>query len=71
MWGVTEHLLADAIDILQWANYQRSDPKKAQRPNPYPRPGVITETSRRRTRLTPAQMHARLRAQQQRQARRR
>lgn len=37
-WGVTEHLLASAVDALRGANWQRSG-GKGKRPEPIPRPG--------------------------------
>lgn len=37
-WGVTEHLLATVVDLLQGANWQRSG-SKSNRPKPIPRPG--------------------------------
>lgn len=54
-WSTSDHLLATVVDLLAWANYQRSDPKKSQKPKPLPRPGEgkprkklsTTETRRR------------------------
>lgn len=41
-WGVTEHLLAAAVDALHAANWQRSGRKGARRPKPVRRPGDTT-----------------------------
>ena len=38
-WGLNEHLLAFAIDVLRQGNYQRGGGKGAK-PKPLPRPGV-------------------------------
>ena len=38
-WGVTEHLLAAAVDALNGANWQRSGAKGKQ-PKPVKRPGA-------------------------------
>lgn len=40
-WGLTEHLLAAAVDCLRAANWQRSG--KGRQPKPIPRPGVQSE----------------------------
>ena len=40
LWGVTEHLLAAAVDALNAANWQRGG--KGQRPKPIRRPGDNT-----------------------------
>lgn len=53
-WGVTEHLLATAIDVLNAANWQRSGDKKLARPKPLPRP------TDKRNRLTPDEIRDRL-----------
>lgn len=37
-WGHVEYLLADVVDVLLAANWQRGG-GKSQRPKPYPRPG--------------------------------
>jgi hypothetical protein len=39
-WGITEHLLAAAVDALNAANWQRAGDKKLPRPKPIPRPGT-------------------------------
>ncbi|WP_425591812.1 DUF5361 domain-containing protein [Actinomyces procaprae] len=49
MWGLTEHLLAAAVDALNIANWQRANAGKkapSPRPKPIPRPGVKTEEKR-------------------------
>lgn len=40
IWGLTEQLLAAAVDELRGANWQRGPAKKKDRPKPIPRPGV-------------------------------
>lgn len=45
-WGVTEHLLATAVDALIGANWQRGG-GKGQRPKPLPRPDPRAEKRRR------------------------
>lgn len=39
-WGLTEQLLAAAVDALHVANWQRSGGKKKDRPKQIPRPGL-------------------------------
>jgi hypothetical protein len=39
-WGLTEQLLAAAVDALNGANWQRGSGKLKDKPNPIPRPGV-------------------------------
>lgn len=42
LWGLSEHLLAEAIDVLALANWQRSNAGKrtpGPKPKPIPRPG--------------------------------
>lgn len=58
LWGPTEHLLATIVDVLQWANYQRSDPKKSTQPEPIARPGAAVASNR--THLSPVQLRDRL-----------
>ncbi|MFD0374668.1 hypothetical protein [Streptomyces sp. NPDC127112] len=47
-WDLTNYLLADLIDLLQWSNYitmsvhSGKNAKKLKRPKAYPRPGVKT-----------------------------
>lgn len=45
-WGVTEHLLASAVDALVGANWQRGG-GKGQRPKPIQRPDPRREKRRR------------------------
>ncbi|MEV1331121.1 hypothetical protein AB0J20_16265 [Micromonospora costi] len=45
-WGVTEHLLATAVDALLGANWQRGG-GKGQRPKPVKRPDARAEKRRR------------------------
>lgn len=66
-WGFTEHLLANAVDALRDANWQRGGDKKIPRPPRIPRPGQQTG----RSRLTPNEKAVRLRALHRRAARRR
>ena len=53
-WVTTDALLANVIDLLQGANYQRSGDKNAKRPTPFPRPWErktrrpLTDEQRRR-----------------------
>jgi len=39
-WGATEHLLANVIDLLAIANWQRGGKKAGPRPKPIQRPGA-------------------------------
>lgn len=39
-WGMTEQLLAAAVDALNAANWQRGEGKQRDYPKPIPRPGV-------------------------------
>jgi hypothetical protein len=39
-WGLTEQLLAAAVDALNGANWQRGGGKLRDKPKPIPRPGV-------------------------------
>lgn len=69
-WGDVEHLLAGIFDVLNVHNWQYAAAhapkgKKPKRPKPLPRPGTKSAPSRR-TRLTPAQIRARLEAQRRR-----
>jgi hypothetical protein len=43
VWGLTEQLLAAAVDALNGANWQRGNGKKADKPKQIPRPGVEQE----------------------------
>ena len=40
LWKQSDHLLASVYDVLSAANWQRSGDPGADRPAPYPRPGV-------------------------------
>ncbi|MFH5879756.1 hypothetical protein [Arthrobacter sp. NA-172] len=40
MWGLSEHLLAAAVDVLAAGNWQRAGDERAKRPELLPRPGV-------------------------------
>lgn len=44
MWGLTEHLLASAVDALAVGNWQRQGKKGTRRPKPIPRPGSSHQT---------------------------
>lgn len=63
-WGDSEHLLADIRDLLNGGNWQRGHKKGSRPPEPLPRPGTRRRT--RRTTLSPAEVRARLLAQQRR-----
>ena len=39
-WGLKEHLLATAVDVLNMANWQRQQDKHAPKPKPINRPGL-------------------------------
>jgi hypothetical protein len=43
VWGLTEQLLAAAVDALNGANWQRGGGKQRDKPKPIPRPGVGNE----------------------------
>lgn len=45
-WGITEHLLASAVDALHGANWQRGG-GKGSRPKPINRPDPRAEKRRR------------------------
>ena len=46
-WTVTDHLLADAVDALNGANFQRGG-GKGEKPKPVPRPAELRELKERR-----------------------
>ena len=46
-WTVSDFLLADAVDTLKAANYQRGG-NKGQKPDPVPRPKELREQKRKR-----------------------
>jgi hypothetical protein len=46
LWGLTDHLVAAAVDELAVANWQRQGKKGAPRPKPLPRPGKQSKTQR-------------------------
>jgi hypothetical protein len=56
------------FDSLQIANWQRGydEKKKPSPPDPLPRPGVEDQRAKTRLQISPAEMAARLRAQQRR-----
>lgn len=45
-WGLSELLIAEAVDALAVANWQRGAGKRADYPKPIPRPGVRDDTER-------------------------
>lgn len=47
MWGHEHHLLADIVDVLQAANWQRIGKRSAPRPKPVSRPGVTPQGTKR------------------------
>lgn len=42
-WGLSEQLIAAAVDTLRIANWQRGEAKRSQFPKPISRPGVEPE----------------------------
>jgi hypothetical protein len=44
-WGLTEQLLAAAVDALAISNWIASGANRRDRPRPIPRPGVEPETT--------------------------
>lgn len=46
VWGITEQLLAAAVDALNGANWQRGGGKQRDKPKPIPRPGTRNEESK-------------------------
>ena len=49
-WGVTEHLLAGVVDVLQGANWQRSG-GKGRKPKPLDRPKSASEIREKKRRM--------------------
>jgi hypothetical protein len=47
LWGTVEHLLAEVIDLLANANWQRQGRKGAPRPKRLPRPGQANANEKR------------------------
>lgn len=68
-WGITEYLLAEAVDALRAANWQRAGDKKKPRPEPIDRPGLVRRKARRQA--TPDEMARRLLEQKARVQRKR
>ena len=48
LWGVSEHLLASAVDALRWLVWSKTKDgeKNRNRPKPVPRPGVKPDKGR-------------------------
>lgn len=46
-WDTTDYLLAEVVDTLKWANYQRAG-GKGQKPEPLPRPAQLREIREKR-----------------------
>ncbi|MGV3564224.1 MAG: hypothetical protein ACO1ON_13180 [Nocardioides sp.] len=46
LWGLSDHLLAEVVDALAWANWQRAGQRYAPKPKPIPRPGRKGKTQR-------------------------
>lgn len=44
-WSRTQYMLADIIDHLAGANWQRSGDKRRPKPKPFPRPGTQQEST--------------------------
>lgn len=62
-WGVTDYLLANVIDVLAGANWQRSG--KGQRPKPFPRPTSAVEVRKQKQAMERLERkHAEWRARQ-------
>lgn len=53
-WSQTDYMLAEVIDVLALANWQRIGDPKASRPDAYPRPTTTAGSQRRG--LTAAQV---------------
>ena len=60
-WTVGEHLLADAVDALRGANWQRGG-GNGQQPEPVPRPAALRDLKDKR--LTALDKAARFKARQ-------
>lgn len=50
-WSPAEFLLAQAVDALQGANWQRGGGKESDRPKPLPRPAEVAERAARESRV--------------------
>jgi hypothetical protein len=53
-WGITDHLLANVVDVLAIANWQRGG-GKGSRPPRVPRPGTKDQTKYGRSSRSPAE----------------
>ena len=53
-WSVSEHLLASAVDALNWLVWSKTEDgaKNRRRPKPIPRPGASTTGDERRVKGT-------------------
>lgn len=60
----TNSILADAIDVAQWANYQRGG-GKGSKPKPYPRAGSRSRTTFGKRRMDRAEARAWLKKRRQ------
>lgn len=49
-WTITDHLLADVLDALNTANWQRGQDGNRKRPDPVPRPRELREKREKRER---------------------
>lgn len=58
-WSTTDHLLANVLDVLVEANWQRAGDKKVPHPKPVERPGE-------KKRMSPTEIRQRLLEQRQR-----
>lgn len=47
-WTVTDFLLAEAVDTLKAANWQRGGAKQKDKPEPTPRPSDLRERKKKR-----------------------
>jgi len=50
-WTTTDHLLAQVVDALNGANWQRAGGKDRDKPTPVPRPAEIHEAAARQERV--------------------
>lgn len=63
-WTTTDHLLAQVVDVLNGANWQRAGGKDKDKPKPVLRPSEIHEAQARRDRVMERARAFRARQQQ-------
>lgn len=56
-WGLSEHLLALLVDVLQVANWQRGPAKRHEFPKPLKRPGLPVDERKHGTPTPLDEMH--------------